>query len=80
MVPLEPAVATVVATDIPVVAELVFLVFNVIQSGMLPAALLGADPGPVNEWKCPGSVTVDVAVCEWLTTMASALPPVLAGL
>ena len=75
MVPDVPAVSTVVATVIPVVAVLVFTVPELIIRGgsPFPESLIVVI-GTVCE--CPGSVTVDVAVWVCDTTMAFAEPPV----
>ena len=77
--PEVPAVATVVAvaTVIPVVAVEVFWVDVSAQIGFAPAVPV-SELYRVKVWLWPGSVTVDVlvAVCVWLTTDASAEPPV----
>jgi hypothetical protein len=77
----EPEDALVVATVMPVVLD------TIVKAPALPPP----DTVPVfpsvdvpnineelNEWLCPGSVTVDVAVWVWATTIALAEPPVAA--
>ena len=76
--PEEPDDATVVATVMPVDAELVLLMVSPIGPA-LPDHLDVPDAAQAVSgklWKWPGSVTVDVAVCVWLTVIASAEPPV----
>ena len=75
--PEEPADATVVPTVMPVVAESTVVVLELLPSppfGIIPLLLLLSFR---IECVCPGSVTVEVAVWVWLTTIALAEPPVL---
>lgn len=79
LVPLLPALATVVVTVTPVKALPVLVV--VVESRSLPKPKSPPPAtGAVYVWRCPGSVTTLVAVCVCDTTMALALPPVAAGL
>ena len=76
--PEVPALALVVATVIPVVFVSVLSDVIVTPSDTpiaAPAMMLPLDRG-AEVWKCPGSVTVDVAVCVCVGRVASAEPPV----
>jgi hypothetical protein len=82
-VPEAPADATVVevATEIPVEAPFVLPDAGVVPAiAKVPAGVPPVVAGMLCE--CPGSVTVDVevAVCVWLTAIASFEPPVLLAL
>ena len=76
MVALTPSVLLDVATVMPVTAELVLGDISAIPLD----ALNCRTPFPPHTLpiacKCPGSVTVEVAVCVWLGKEAFALPPV----
>ena len=82
-VPEEPVDATVVATVIPVAEfEVNPRPSNLSPDGpdeetpFVPNAAYSSPVGDKCRWL--GSVTVDVAVCVWLTVTASLLPPLAA--
>ena len=61
---LEPEDAILVETEIPVVAVCVLTRFLTAASAIAPLPLF-APPDGYWVWACPGSETVDVAVCVW---------------
>jgi hypothetical protein len=81
LVPLEPVEATVVDAVMFAVLELVEAPVTPTEAPPVPVQLkyglvrVLTSPSLI-VWLCPESVAVVVAVCVWLTTVASLEPPV----